>query len=67
MLTGLTAHSHLLLVNSGSLAASLNSQGTLLAPWCYKQVEDSRVPLRVLTGSQQLSVIHDLPVEGVPR
>lgn len=41
MLAGLTAHSHLLLVNSVSLAASLNSQGTLLAPWCYKQVEDS--------------------------
>lgn len=37
-----SAHSHLLLVNSISLAASVNSQGTLLAPWCYKQVEDSR-------------------------
>lgn len=44
MLAGLTAHSHLLLVNSVSLAALLNSldQGTLLAPWCYRQVEDSQ-------------------------
>ena len=41
LLAGLPAHSHLLLVNSVSLAASLNSQGTLLALWCYKQVEDS--------------------------
>lgn len=41
MLAGLPARSHLLLVNSVSLAASPNSQGALPAPWCYKQVEDS--------------------------
>lgn len=37
MLAGFTAHSHLLLVNSVSTAALLNSldRGVLLAPWCF--------------------------------
>lgn len=60
MLTGLTAHSHLLLLNSVSSAALLNSLdlGALLAPWCFtsRRKTPPGVPLRVLTGPQQLSL-----------
>lgn len=59
MLAGLAAHGHLLLVNSVSLAALLNSldQGTLLAPWCYRQVEDSQGSFESIACPQQLSLM----------
>lgn len=68
MLAGLPAHSYLLFVNSqpSSLAEQRRPRHPAGTTVLYAGGRLPRVPLRVPTCLQQLSV-RDLPVGGVPR